>query len=77
MRRLKVALVALFAVVLSLALFACGKKASDWLDEIVVSGTGSITITDAAKEADARTELDKLTFTAIYAMHGGSHDPCR
>ena len=66
MRRLKVALVALFAVVLSLALFACGKKASDWIDTIDVSGGTGITIDDAAKEDTARAELEKLTFTAIY-----------
>lgn len=66
MRKLRIALLTLFAMVLSLALFACNKS-SEQIDTIEVNRDPSITLTDADNEQAARKYLDdNFVFTATY-----------
>ena len=71
MRKLRIALLALFAMVFSLALFACGSK--DQIDTIEVNGTASIALTDADTETTARAKLDELEFYCTYLGNTEDH----
>ncbi len=64
MRKLKIALVMLFAATLSLFLFACQKKEKAQIESITASG--ALTLTDADNEKAALEKLQQLTFTASY-----------